>query len=201
MRRSIIAGFLVLVLLVSAGLSVELVSARQLDQTFPTDLTPTDTPPVIPSETPSPTVPVTTPEDTATPADSTSTPEVIETTELPALTETPTTTSSSILPDGYVEYRDDQYGFGFLYPTDMQPKSWEPAADILSSLSFHFGEYNEGEKSEISISVLANPDQLSIQEWIETHSPADLTDLPESLVNTGIIFENASSSQCTCQQS
>ena len=91
-----------------------------------------------------------------------------------------------------LEYRDDHYGFGFLYPSDLQPKSWEPAADILSSLSFHFGEYDEGEKSEISISVLANPDQLAIQEWIETHSPADLTDLPESLVNSGIIFENAS---------
>ncbi len=94
-----------------------------------------------------------------------------------------------------MEYRDDQYGFGFLYPTDLQPKSWEPAADILSSLSFHFGEYDEGEKSEISISVLSNPDQLSIQEWIETHSPVDLTDLPELLVNSGIIFENTSTSE------
>ncbi len=188
-----IAGFLGLVLLVSAGLSVELVSARQLDDSTPADLTLTDTPPVSPSETPSPTVPVTTPEDTATPADILPTPKVTETTSPPALTETPTTTSTSILPDGYVEYRDDQYGFGFLYPTDLQPKSWEPAADILSSLSFHFGEYDEGEKSEISISVLTNPDQLTIQEWIETHSPSGLADLPESLVNSGIIFENASS--------
>ena len=68
-----------------------------------------------------------------------------------------------------MEYRDDQYGFGFLYPTGLQLKSWELAAYILSSLSFHFGEYDEGEKSEISISVLSNPDQVSIQEWIETH--------------------------------
>ena len=101
MRRSIIAGFLVLVLLVSAGLSVELVSARQLDQGIPTDLTLTDTPPVFPSETPSPTVPETTPESTATPTDTLPTPEVIETTELPTLTETPTTTSTPGLPDGY----------------------------------------------------------------------------------------------------
>jgi hypothetical protein len=193
MHRSIIASFLVLVLLVSAGLSVELVSARQLDQGIPADLTLTDTPPVFTSDTPSPTVPEITPESTATPSDIFPTPGVTETTSPPALTETPTTTSTPGLPDGYVEYRDDQYGFGFLYPTDLQPKSWDPAADILSSLSFHFGEYDEGEKSEISISVLANPDQLTTQEWIETHSPSDLADLPESLVNSGIIFENASS--------
>ena len=193
MHRSIIAGFLVLVLLVSAGLSVELVSARQLDQGFPTDLTLTDMPPVSPSETPSPTGPETTSESTATPADIPPTQEVTETTSPPALTETPTITSTPGLPDGYVEYRDNQYGLGFLYSSDVQPKSWEPAADILSSLSFHFGEYDEGEKSEISISVLANPDQLTTRDWIETHSPADLTNLPDALIDSGIIFENASS--------
>ncbi len=183
MRRSIIAVFLVLVLLVSASLSVELVSARPPDAGDQQDLTLTDTPPVVPSETPSPTVPETTPEDTASPEDTLPAPEILE---------TPTITSTPNPPDGYAEYRDDRFGFGFFYPTGLQPKSWEPAADILSSLSFHFGEYDEGEKSEISISVLANPDQLTTVEWIETHSPADLTNLPESLVNSGIIFENAS---------
>ncbi len=183
MRKSIIAGFLVLVLLISAGLSVELVSARQLDAGNQQDLTLTDTPPVVPSETPSPTIPETTPEDTASPEDTLPAPEILE---------TPTFTSTPNPPDGYAEYRDGRFGFRFFYPTDLQPKSWEPAAEILSSLSFHLGKCDEGEKCEISISVLANPDQLTTVEWIEIHSPADLINIPESLVDSGIIFENAS---------
>jgi len=73
----------------------------------------------------------------------------------------------------WVTYSNAEFGYSLQYPPTMFWREWTPAADILHSVSFYDRSYSGQplyQVPEIAVTVLANPDHLSLHEWLQRHA-------------------------------
>jgi murein DD-endopeptidase MepM/ murein hydrolase activator NlpD len=88
----------------------------------------------------------------------------------PALLGTITPTPAH--PD-WKEYSNPAFGYSLRYPPNMVYREWQPAADILQSVSFYLGEDISQPIyliPEVSVTVFANPNKQSARDWTMAHS-------------------------------
>jgi hypothetical protein len=88
----------------------------------------------------------------------------------PALLGTITPTPAH--PD-WKEYSNPAFGYSLRYPPNMVYREWQPAADILHSVSFYDGEDISQPIyliPEVSVTVFANPNKQGARDWTIAHS-------------------------------
>lgn len=110
----------------------------------------------------------------------------------PALLGTITPTPAH--PD-WKEYSNPAFGYSLRYPPNMVYREWQPAADILHSVSFYLADdINQPLYliPEVSVTVFANANKQGAREWTLAHS-AQAGNAPEK--GSAASFEGPSSPQ------
>lgn len=85
--------------------------------------------------------------------------------------------------EDWKKYCNPAFGYSLRYPPTMFYREWNPAADILNSVSFYLIQDSERlpyQVPEITVSTFANPQQLSFREWFLAHSDRASTRTTES---------------------
>jgi thermitase len=108
-------------------------------------------------------------------------------------TPTPTGTalpSSTSNGTDFDVYKDNEFGFSFLYPSNSTYVRWEPVLDILSTKSFFLDEWIDQAEiqplPEVAITVFSNPNGLSLSDWKDAHTFGD----EENIDATAAVFKN-----------
>ncbi len=71
------------------------------------------------------------------------------------------------------KYSNPEMGYSLEYPSTMVYREWDPAADILHSVSFYLAQDSDSplyRVPEIAITVFSNPQRLTSKEWLTAHS-------------------------------
>lgn len=90
-------------------------------------------------------------------------------------------------------YSDPQYGITFLHDSNLTYQRWSPTLDILSSTSFYYPQVAADQERfpELTVTVYNNPQQLSLEKWLEPRLNPNLTQLTPDLATSAALFEHA----------
>jgi hypothetical protein len=88
-------------------------------------------------------------------------------------TATPTAGASPLQVDeSWMKFSNPLLGYSLKYPPNMYYREWNPAVDILHSVSFYLlkdSEQPPWQVPEIEVSIFENPQRLTSMEWILAH--------------------------------
>ncbi len=110
---------------------------------------------------------------------------------------TPKATLAAVAHPDWKEYSNPAFGYSLKYPPNMVYREWQPAADILQSVSFYLADDIDKPLylvPEISVSVFANPNKQSAREWMLARSERTV-DAPQR--GSGAFFEGHSEPAAT----